>query len=375
MGERVINIFQPSLRTDELEAVSRVFASNWIGKGKETSSFEAEFACALGCYPDNFVSTSCCTEGLFLAPELFNCEGYDVIVPTISFVAAGNAVLAAGADVILCDVDPRTLNVRAEDIEKVLTPSTKAVIVTHYGGFPCDMNPIMDLCNSRNVKVIEDAACAPMAMYKGKACGTIGDMGVWSFDAMKIMTTGDGGMVYLKDPEMIEKAKEHLYLGLPGKTKSGLDSSGKDNWWEYDVIRPGRRAIMNDITAAIGKVQLTKLPGFIARRKEISKRYRDEFGGLGWLNLCPDVPGSYYMFWIQSEYRNKLARYLLTNNIYSTFRYWPLHRTKLFKCNGNFPNADFASSVTLNIPVHQGMSNDDVSHVIDTIKQFGKVYA
>ena len=252
----MINIFQPCLGQEELAGVERVFKSNWIGKGREVVQFEKEFAEAHQSTPDHFTSTTCCTEGLFLAPELFNCAGYDIIVPTISFVAAGNAVLAADANLVLCDVDPWTLNVRAEDIAKKLTASTKAVFVTHYGGFPCDMDPILDLCAKRRIKVIEDAACAPFAFYKGRACGTMGDMGVWSFDAMKILVTGDGGMIYLKDPEMVARAKEYLYLGLPGKSKSGMDSTENDAWWVYDVAQSGRRAIMNDI-AAVSYTHLT----------------------------------------------------------------------------------------------------------------------
>lgn len=370
----MINIFQPCLGAEELAGVERVFKSNWIGKGKEVAAFEREFALSLNSWPEHFTSTTCATEGLFLAPELFGLWNYDVIVPTISFVAVGNAVLAYRAKVVLCDVDPRTLCVRAEDIEKKLTASTKAVYVTHYGGVPCDMDPILDLCGKRNIKVIEDAACAPFATYKGRACGTMGDMGVWSFDAMKILVTGDGGMIYLKDPGLVERAKESLYLGLPGKSKSGMDSTGNDRWWVFDVNQPGRRAIMNDIAGAIGLAQMKKLPSFFNRRREIDRRYRTELGEVGWLQLCPPIPehstSSYYMFWIQTEHRDKLARYLLDNGIYTTFRYWPLHKTTLFRSNEHFPNANKAAEYTLNLPIHQSLTDDEVTKIIETIKSF-----
>jgi len=232
------------------------------------------------------------------------------------------------------------------------------------------MDPILDLCAKRRIKVIEDAACAPFAFYKGRACGTMGDMGVWSFDAMKILVTGDGGMIYLRDPEMVTRAKESLYLGLPGKSKSGMDSTGNDAWWVYDVVRPGRRAIMNDIAGAIGLAQMKKIPEFLTKRRAVDARYRDGLKDLEWLTLCPDVPGSNYMFWIQTEHRDALARHLLDNGIYTTFRYWPLHKIAFFHASGNFPNADYAATHTLNLPIHQSLTEDDVTKVIETIKSF-----
>jgi dTDP-4-amino-4,6-dideoxygalactose transaminase len=363
----MINIFQPCLGQEELAAVERVFRSNWIGKGKEVAEFEKQFAVSLNSNPKNFTSTTCCTEGLFLAPELFNCEGYDVIVPTISFIGVGNAVLANNAEVVLCDVDPETLNVRAEDIMQKITQMTKMVYVTHFGGVPCDMEKILSLCHGHGVKVIEDAACAP-------TLSPTADMAVWSFDAMKILVTGDGGMIYLKDQTLMEKAKGLLYFGLVGKSKSGIDSTNKDAWWEFDVHQPGRRAIMNDISGAIGIEQLKKLPGFILRRHEISVAYRAELKPLRWLTVCPEAQGSHYMFWVQTGHRDKLARFLLDNGIYTTFRYWPLHKMGIFKTKGSFPNADYAAKMTLCLPIHQSITDDELSKIIETIKLFGRKY-
>jgi len=372
----MINIFQPCLGKEELDRIGKVFASNWIGKGKEVAQFEQAFAAMNGKDASHFTSTTCCTEGIFLAPQLFRCQGFDVIVPTISFVACGNAVFAADAELKLCDVDPRTLNVRASDIEKAITPHTRMVYVTHYGGIPCEMDEIMALCESRGIIVVEDAACATGAIYVEEAVGTIGDMGVWSFDAMKILVTGDGGMIYLQNPFLIDKAKEYLYLGLPGSTRSGIDSADYNSWWEYEVNRPGRRAIMNDIAGAIGNEQIKKLPDFLDRREKIARIYREGLSSLDWLILCPE-PKDYvkevnYMFWIQTKHRDELARFLLWKGVYTTFRYWPLHRITYFKAKGSFPGADYACTHTLNLPIHQAMSIEDVDKVIESIKDFGR---
>ena len=377
----MINIFQPNLGIEELTRIEEVFKTNWIGKGQQVLDFEKSFALSLGANPQHFTSTTCCTEGLFLVTKLFELgQGDEIIVPTISFVAVGSAVVSCGAKPVFCDVEPHKLNVRASDIAAKISPNTKAVYVTHYAGVPCNMDPILDLCKNHGIVVIEDAACAVRSFYKGRACGTLGDMGVWSFDPMKILCAGDGGMIYLRDVKLLEIAKELLYLGLPGKQKSGMDSSdtGVANWWEFEVNRPGWRAIMNNISGAIGLAQMEKLSGFLARRRAIDQRYRQELADIQWLTLPPPVPpdcqSSYYLFWVQSQYRDSLALYLLENGVYTTYRYWPLHKIRYFSeaAGGIFslPGAEEASRYTLNIPLHQSLSDDDVTKVITLIREF-----
>jgi dTDP-4-amino-4,6-dideoxygalactose transaminase len=376
----MINIFQPAVGQEELDEIGKVFKSNWLGKGNYVSDFEKDFANNLRTSYKHFLSTSSCTEAIFLSVDLFNITADDeVIIPSISFPSIGSAIVSKNAKLVFCDVDRRTLNVRAQDIEPWITKKTKAVYITHYGGVPCDMDPIMDLCKKHNIIVIEDSACAVRSFYKGKACGTIGDMGVWSFDAMKTLTTGDGGMMYIKDLKLRNIAEEQLYLGLPLKQKSGIDSStnGKVNWWEFEINRPGRRAIMNNISGAIGCVQLKKLDNFINRRKEIYNIYKEAFSKVSWIDIPPivdfDYKSSYYFFWIQTKHRDRLAKYLLDNGVYTTFRYWPLHKVKFFEkfnIEGKYPNSDYIASHTLNIPLHHSLKNEDVDKIIKLIYKF-----
>lgn len=373
-------MLQPVVGADELQHVQKVFASNWLGKGQTVKEFETEFARHLNAEPGRFTSTTCGTEAIFLAAELFDFQkGDEIIVPSISFIAVGSAVVTKQAQLVLCDVDRQTLNVTAEHLASKITKKTKAVILTHYGGAPCDMDPILDLCQSKNIRIIEDSACALKSRYKGKACGTMGDMGIWSFEAGKIITTGDGGMVCLKSEEHVRIAKEQWYLGLPGSEKSGMDraNAGNANWWEIQIERPGRRAIMNNISAAIGLAQLDKIDRFIARRKAIDERYREELSACSWISLPPvppkDSESCHYFFWIQLERRNELALFLREHGVYSTFRYWPLHKVRYFgQTASGFPNAEYASLHTLNVPLHHGLSDNDVAKVINLIKQFGK---
>ena len=373
----MINVFQPSLGKEELDRIKAVFESNWLGKGKVNDEFETGFAKHLGVDRKHVFTTNCCSEGLFSSMHMFDIgPGDEVIMPTISFVGAGNAVCASGAKLVLCDVDRRTLNVRASDIEKKITPHTKAIMLIHYGGVPCEMDEIMALARKHNLIVIEDSACSVASTYKGQACGTIGDMGMWSFDAMKMLVCADGSMLSFKDPEKKIAAEKWLYFGL--ESKSGYSNSVDKKWWEYDVSSFGHRAIMNDVTAAMAVEQLKKLPRFIARRKEIHEKYDELLGDLTWLDLPEELPeyctSSYYFYHIQvkDNIRDDLAKYLRDRDVYTTFRYFPLHRVPHYQIEGEFPNADFAADHTLCLPLHQSLSDADVELIAKLIRQYGE---
>ena len=304
--------------------------------------------------------------------------GDEVILPTISFIGAGNAICAHGAKMVLCDVDPRTLNARACDIEKCITSKTKAVLLLHFGGIPCEMDEIIALCEKYNLKLIEDCAAGVCSSYKGKALGTFGDMGMWSFDAMKILVCGDGAMLYFKDPMIREKAEKWLYFGL--ETKSGYENSVAQKWWEFDISCFGHRAIMNDITATIAIEQYKKLPMYMEKRKEVHNFYNEHLKTFDWIDLPLPIPAncttSYYFYHIQIKngLRDQLATFLRQNGVYTTYRYFPLHRVPGYGVIGNFPNADYAADNTLCLPMHQSLSLDDLNMIVDLIKSFNEKY-
>lgn len=374
----MINVYQPSLGEEEVNAVRKVIESNWLGKGSKVAEFEELFAEHLGVGREHIFTTNCCTEGLFLSMKAFDIsEGDDVILPTSSFIGAGNAIRNADANIVFCDIDRYTMNVRAEDIERCITPNTKAVLVTHYGGIPCEMDEIMDLADSYHIKVIEDTACSVASRYKEKATGTIGDMGMWSFDAMKILVAGDGGIVYFDDTEKAKWASKYLYFGL--ESKSGFSNKVDQKWWEFEISSFGRRSIMNDITASMAIVQLDKLPRFIERRKQIHDMYDQGFHDLTWLRTLPALPGysksSYYFYTIQvlDDSRDKLAKYLRENEVYTTYRYYPLHWVEFFGAkNQVFEDAEWAAKHSLCIPIHNGLSDEDINYIIEKIRAYKK---
>ena len=373
----MISIFQPSLGNEELEAVKEVFDSNWIGKGPKTSEFENQLANKIGCSVDNVLTTNCCTEGVFQILDYLGIgKGDEVIIPSISFIGIGNAILSVGATPIFCDIDKHTLNVTSYDINQKISNKTKAVIILHYGGLPSDMETISRLCKQNNITLIEDNACSPFSKYKGQNTGTIGDFGVWSFDAMKILVAGDCGLIYCKNTKDKIELEKRCYLGL--ETPSGASNTIDKKWWEFDISSPSRRSIINDITAAIGLEQLKKVDKFIERRKEIACFYDQNLRILEWLKIPPTfsdgLESSYYMYWIQLEERDELAKYLRENDIYTTFRYYPLHWVEYYKnkCGeiGKLLNTEFAANKTLCLPLHQSLSDDDIKKVVETIKRF-----
>ena len=383
----MINIYQPLLGKEELNAVKDVFDSNWLGYGRngtKQDEFVKMFAKKLVdvnfgvgiASPSSkcFTTISCCSEALFQAVNVYVNENDEVIIPSISFVAAANAVISKKAQPIFCDVDPNTLNPRVSDIEKCITKKTKAIIILHYAGVPCDIESILELCKKYNIKLIEDNASSPFSKVKGKSTGTFGDMGLWSFDPMKIITTGDGGMIYCHDKNILQQIKYNTYLGLKS---SGASNPVDDKWWEFDVELAGSKATMNDLSAAIGIEQLKKVDKFLATRKLLHNTYNEELKTLSWLEIPKPISvfneSSYYMYHIQlkSELdRNKLARHLRDCGIYTTFRYYPLHWVKFYKSNVSLPNAEWAATHTLNLPLHQSLTQKNIEYIIKSIKEF-----
>lgn len=373
----MINVFQPQLGQEELNAVNDVFKSNWIGKGKKTDQFECDFANYIGVNRDQIVSTTCCTVAMFCILKLLKLEKNDeVIIPSIGFVGAANAIVDSGAKIIFCDVDKRTLNVTFDLFKQKVTNKTKALLLIHYGGIPVnDIFEIRDYCSKLGICLIEDSACSVSSKYNGEHCGSIGDFGAFSFDAMKILVCGDGSMIFCKDPKDKAKLDKILYLGL--ESKSGLSNTVDSKWWEFDISSYSNRHIMNDILSAIGIEQLKKLDDFIRRRKEIWNKYNYEFEkNNDWISIPPlinqNISSSYYFYWIQvgREYRDDLAMYLKKNGVYTTFRYYPLHKVNFYGCNERLIGAEECSETTLCLPIHQSLTDEEVGRVINIIGEF-----
>ena len=379
----MIQIYSNSLGTEELSAVQEVFDSKLLGRGPKEKDFREQIASKLrlstteygfiNADSDCLATTNSCTEAAFQIMELLEIgPGDEVVMPSMSFVGIANAVISRGAQVVFCDVDKKTLNPSLNDILSYVTDNTRAIFLIHYAGVPSsDLEAIVKECRSRGIVVIEDNANSPFSFLNGKSTGTFGDFGIWSFDAMKILVTGDGGLIFANNSDHIEKLRKTTYLGL--ETESGLSSTVDSKWWQFDVSSPSRRSIMNDITAAIGIEQLKKVDEFISRRQEIYGKYSQALNDLDWITL-PEVPAnvnsSYYMYHVQVEDRDRFARYLRNEGIYTTFRYYPLHWVPFYNSTASLPNTEHAANTTLCIPIHQNLTDQEVDYIIEKITKW-----
>lgn len=370
-----VQVFSNTLGRQELRAVERAFASRWLGKGREGDAFEAEFLAHLG-GTGQVLLTDCCTSAMYLALRVLDIgAGDEVILPTVHFVAAANAVIDAGAVPVFADVDAHTLNLLPDEVARLRAPCTRAVWALHYGGHPAQLKEIGAAAGT-GVAVLEDAANAVSSAYYGVPCGTWGDAGMWSFDAMKELVMIDGGALWLPSARDAERARVLRYLGMQPRVTSGIEAqkAGAGQWWEYDLAATSGRYISNDVHAAIGRVQLRRLPAFIDTRRGVWATYQRELADVGDLVLPPEpLPGctsSYYFYWVQTARRDELAAHLAARGIYTTFRYYPLHMVRYYGADVRLPGAEHAAARTLCLPIHQNLGGHSLERVIAAVKEF-----
>ncbi|MDX9933034.1 MAG: DegT/DnrJ/EryC1/StrS aminotransferase family protein [Bacteroidales bacterium] len=370
----MISVFGSDISQTEIDNVIACMKSQWIGFGEKVTLFEKAFSEKFDV--PHFAMVDSGSNALLLAVKLLNLPEYsEIIVPSFTWVSCAQAVLMAGHVPVFCDVDIDTMNVRREDIEKKLNPRVKAIMVVHYAGLSVDLDPIIDL----GFPIIEDAAHAVNSTYKGKHCGAITDVGIFSFDAVKNLTAGEGGGISARNPELISRAKILRYCGI-GKSgfETALQATGKNNrWWEYSIQESFIKMLPNNINAAIGLAQLERIDALQQYRARIWKRYQEEFSSTDWISTPHDAVNgdthSYFTYCIRVPKRDELARFLLGNDVYTTLRYHPLHLNPIFKhFNLRLPNAEKLNAEGLNIPLHPRLSDGDVDKIVSLVKTFGR---
>ncbi len=369
----MISLFGSKVGSEELKEIQSSIEQQWLGIGKKCEEFEGALAKRLGI--EDFVMVNSGSNALLLAVKLLDLpQGSEVILPSYTWVSCAHAVVLNGLKPVFCDVDLDTCNIAPKHAEKFITKKTKAIMVVHYAGKPVDMQGIIDL----GFPVIEDAAHAVDSKIGEKYCGTIGDIGIYSFDAVKNLTTADGGGVVSTHPELIKRARSIRYCGI---AKSGFDTAkGNNRWWEHNIVDFFPKVIPNDICASIGIAQAKKLDEFQAYRKKIWERYDEEFSGLSWLNIPKGPAGneqhSYFTYFIRlnNDKRDKLAQYLYEKGIYTSVRYHPLHLNKIYKTKVTLKNCEQLNETALNIPLHPKLTQADIEKIISEIKNFGKLH-
>ena len=367
----MISVFGSNVSSQEISAVSDCMESQWMGFGQKVVEFEEKFKNHVDL--KNFAMVDSGSNALYMAISLLNLpKRSEIILPSFTWVSCAQAVLLAGHKPVFCDVDIKSMNVRREDIEPHITSKTAAIMVVHYAGKPVDIDSIIEL----GFPIVEDAAHAVDSYYKGKICGSLGDVGIYSFDAVKNLTVGEGGGITAQDAQLIERAEVMRYCGIG---KSGFDAAKADKsklWWEYNIKEPFIKMLPTNIAASIGIVQLDRLNELQLTRKKIWTRYQQAFDNEEWI-INPQEPSenethSYFTYAIRTHKRNKLAKYLLEREIYTTLRYHPLHLNSLYNYSMKLPNSEQLNSDCLNIPLHPNLTEKQVSFIIESIIEFKK---
>jgi dTDP-4-amino-4,6-dideoxygalactose transaminase len=293
----MIPVMRPWLGQEEAEAVAQAVASGWIAQGPRVREFEEAFAAAIG--TPHAVAVSSCTTALHLTLIAAGIgPGDEVIVPSLSFIATANAVRYVGAQPVFADVDLATQNLVPETVKPHLTDQTRAVILVDQAGMPADLDAIRAMCEPVQVTVIEDAACAVGSTYQGRPVGSGAALTAFSFHPRKLLTTGEGGMITTWDASIaarLRRLREH-----------GMDVSAADRHRSQQPIiehytEVGFNFRMTDIQAAVGLVQLRKLPEMVARRRVLAGRYQELLSGIPGLLTVDDPPygeSNYQSFWI-----------------------------------------------------------------------------
>lgn len=382
-----IPFHKPYITEDEITEVLESLRSGWLTMGPKTISFEEKFKAYIG--SQNAVSMNSCTACLHLALKAIGLkEGDEVILPAITFTATAEVVTYFGARPVLADVEEKTLNIDAARIEERITKKTKAIIPVHYAGQPCDMDEICDLAGRTNLSVIEDAAHAIPALYKGRRIGTIGDLTCFSFYATKSLTTGEGGMVTTENCDWADKMR---MLRLHGISRDAWKRYTKEGSWYYEVLDAGYKYNMTDIQASLGVAQLRKVDWMRDCRRRIAGIYTEAFRSIEEVHppfVKSDRDSAWHLYVVVLDLdalsidRNRFMEELRRIGTMSSVHFIPLYRHPYYRNKFHYSPLGFPVSERIydrivSLPIYPGMTDEEVSRVIESvefvIRKFRKV--
>ena len=375
----------PEIGDDEIAEVVDTLKSGWITTGPKAKRFEQAFAEFLGQNAEDSqlecIAVNSATAGLHLALEAIGIgPGDEVITTTHTFTATAEVVRYLGADVKLVDIDPATLNIDIAALEAAITPRTKAILPVHYAGLAVDMLAVLDIARRHGLRVVEDAAHALPTTLEKELIGTLGsDATVFSFYANKTMTTGEGGMLVTRNPELAKRAR---IMRLHGMSRDAFDRfTAKVPSWYYEIVAPGFKYNLTDIAAALGLHQLKRLPAFQARREQIAARYHAAFADLPVL-LPPDAPEgdthAWHLYVLRLADDAGITRDAFIEGMYAagigcSVHYVPLHlhpywRERYGLTPEHFPQSQKAYERMVSLPLYTAMSDADVDRVIAAVR-------
>ena len=363
-----IVLFYPHVSELAKSYVMETLDSRWIGQGPKVKVFEENFSKKFGSNSPA-IAVGSGTDALHLSYMLAGLKsGDEVIAPLFTCTATNTPFLYMGVKINFADIDINTMNMDINHVRHLINDKVKAIICVHYGGLPCDMDELQSIADEWNIPIIEDAAHAVGARYKGIDIGSISDFTMFSFQAIKHITTGDGGMLIIKDKALVEKAERIRWFGIDRKSKqAGI--------WENDITEVGYKYQMNDIAAAMGIASLDEFDEQSKIRKKLFQIYEEELVGCDRLRVVgsgyKDREHAAWLFTVIVEDRYKLQEKLRDNNIESNQVHFRNDRYSIFKefTDGKvFPNMDKVEDDYLVLPLHTKMTVEDVKKVCRVIK-------
>lgn len=372
--EDFIPFHKPHITKEEINEVIDTVRSGWWTTGPKTIKFEKEFNSFIG--SKYSVSANSWTAAAHLALEAIGLQkGDEVIIPAITFTATAEIICYFGAKPVIVDVDESTFNIEPSNIERAITKKTKAIIPVHYGGQPCDMDEISDIAKKHHLKVIEDAAHAIPALYKGKRIGTLSDVTCFSFYATKTLATGEGGMLCTNDQAVAERSSIMRLHGINSDAWNRYTSEGS---WFYEVVALGYKYNFTDIQAALGLAQLKKIDFLWNCRKEINDRYNKSFASNELIRtyfVKEDRVSAYHLYPILLDLekltlsRSQFIDELKSIGIGSSVHFIPLYRHPYYRDTFQLESKDFPVSEKIyprlvTLPIWPGMKSEDINRVI-----------
>jgi dTDP-4-amino-4,6-dideoxygalactose transaminase len=373
----------PSIGEDEIREVVDTLRSAWISTGPKTRRFETEFASYLG--SPAALALNSCTAGLHTALVTLGVgPGDEVVTTPMTFSASVNVVEHVGARPVLVDVEPDTLNIAPAAVEGALTPRTKAIIAVHYGGHPADLDPLRDIAGTAGLALIEDAAHAIPAKYRGRFVGAGANPVAFSFYATKNLTTGEGGML-TGDAELLERAR---VVSLHGMSRDAWKRYDRGGSWYYEVLLPGFKYNMTDIQAALGLHQLRRLAQMQQRRREIVAQYRAAFDADDALESPverADVEHAWHLFVLRLRPgalridRGRFIHELTARNIGTSVHFIPVHLHPYYRAKYGFAPDAFPVAYSnfermLSLPLHPGLRDRDVADVVEAVLDVARTF-
>lgn len=367
----------PFIGSEEIAEVMDTLKSGWITTGPKVKRFEEEFAEFVGAPAALAVYSATSALAIALAIQGIG-PGDEVITSPMTFCSTAHVIEQAGALPVLVDIEPDTLNMDTNLVRSAITEKTRAILPVHLYGHPCEMDTIRDVAAAHNLEILEDAAHALPASYKGRSIGGNGSTAAFSFYATKNMTTGEGGMLTGKE----DFIKEGRLWSLHGMSGDAHRRNSKEGTWKYDVMLPGFKSNMTDIQAAMGLHQLRKLPSFQARRREIVRRYDAAFASSEQLQLPVEREGissAWHLYVIRLNLdtididRDRFIEELRKMNIGTSVHFIPLHFHSHFQnrygyTEDDYPVATSNFSRIITLPLHPGLTDNDVDYVIAAVK-------